>query len=150
MAGGRPSKYDKELHPKLAKAYSMAGLTDAQMAEEMGIATPTLYAWKKEHEEFSNAIKDGKELPDSKVEAALFKMATGFDYKARKPLVVSDGKDVGSHVVVAEYREKSLPNVTAQIFWLKNRRPDRWRDKQDIQVDTGPLEIRVTHETEGI
>jgi len=150
MAGGRPSKYDEKLHPRLAKAYAMAGLTDAQMAEEMGIALATLKNWKNDFPEFMAALKEGKEEPDAKVEKSLFRQALGYEYEAQKPLVVSDGSQVGSHIEIAKYRERVAPNVTAQIFWLKNRRPDRWRDKQDIQVETGPLEIKVTHETEGI
>ena len=150
MAGGRPSKYDEKLHPRLAKAYAMAGLTDAQMAEELGIALATLKNWKNDFPEFMAALTEGKEGPDGRVEDSLFRRAIGYSLEVEKPMVVSDGAQVGSHVEVVKYREKVPPNVTAQIFWLKNRRPDRWRDKQDIQVETGPLEIKVTHETEGI
>ena len=146
MAGGRPSKYDKELHPKLAKAYAMAGLTDAQMAAEFDVALSTVSLWKTEHPEFSEALKAGKAIPDNKVEACLFKRATGYNHKAVKIFMPAGAEEP----VYAPYIEHWAPDVTAQIFWLKNRRPDRWRDKQDIQVETGPLEIRVTHETEGI
>ena len=147
---GRPSKYDENLHPKLAKAYAMAGLTEAQMAKEMDIAISTLSLWKNDHQSFSDALKQGKEEPDARVEKSLYRQALGYEYDAQKPMVVSDGSQVGSHIEIAKYRERVAPSVTAQIFWLKNRRPDRWREKQEIQVETGPLEIRVTHEVDGI
>ena len=146
MAGGRPSKYDEKLHPRLAKAYAMAGLTDVQLAKELDVSEATISNWKKEHPEFLEALKDGKNIPDDKVEACLFKRATGYNHKAVKIFMPAGA----SEPVYADYIEHWAPDVTAQIFWLKNRRPDRWRDKQDIQVESGPLEIRVTHEIEGI
>lgn len=87
----------------LLEGWARDGLTDEQLAANMGIAPSTLYAWKKEHEEISEALKKGKEIVDYEVENALLNKAL-------------------------------LGDITASIFWLKNRRPDKWRDKpaQDI------------------
>lgn len=84
----------------LLEGWARDGLTDEQIAANMGIATSTLYAWKKDHGEISEALKKGKEVVDYEVENALLVKALCGD-------------------------------VTAQIFWLKNRRPRRWRDKPE-------------------
>jgi len=129
---GRPSDYNSKLHPKLGYNLALRGLTDEQMADELGISVPTLYAWHKKHPDFLKAIKDGKENPDAAVEGALFKKATGFKQLVKKPMVAS------GVVEIVEFEQTVDPDTTAQIFYLKNRRPDRWRDKQEIE-HTGEL-----------
>jgi hypothetical protein len=130
--GGRPSPYVERVHPKLAYALAVRGLTDEQMAEEIGISIPTFYAWQKKHPEFLKALKDGKENPDAAVEGALFKKAVGFKQLVKKPMVAS------GVVEIIEFEQTVDPDTTAQIFYLKNRRPDRWRDKQEVE-HTGEL-----------
>ena len=131
-AGGRPTKYKKE-YAEYAKKLGRHGLIDTDYAELFGVAIQTIYTWKKNHPEFLEALNAGKQEADSKVEKALFELATGYEYDAEKPMIVSDGKDVGSHIEVANYREKIAPNATAIIYWLKNRQPEKWRDKQEIE-----------------
>ena len=110
---GAPEKYSKEFHPKLAKLFYSQGGIDREFAEYIGITEPTIHAWKKKHKEFREAIRSGKLDPDTKVEAALYSSA------------VNDGSN------------------TAQIFWLKNRQPEKWRDKQDLNI-SGSLEAKKT------
>ena len=102
---GRPSPYDSALHPKLGFWLAQAGLTDEQIAEEIGIDGSTLYRWKTSRSAFRDALKEGKATPDDEVEAALLRRAKGFKY-------VEQGKE-----------RVALPDTTACIFWLKNRRP---------------------------
>ena len=126
---GRPSPYDPKLHPKLGFWLAHAGLTNEQMAEEIGIHVDTLYEWRKAHPEFSESLKGGKATPDDEVEAALLRRAKGFKYLE------------GSKEKVA------LPDTTACIFWLKNRRPTDWRDKRHHDVTQemrGPIMMVVT------
>ena len=90
----------------------------------MGIATGTLYAWKKVHREISEALKRGKDVVDIEVENALLKQAMGYDYIEKRVEVNGNGKRKVTQTT------KHIPgDTTAQIFWLKNRRADRWRDK---------------------
>ncbi len=141
---GRPTAYVEKLHPKLGYALAVRGLTDEQMASEIGVTTSTFYLWQKIHPGFSEAIKRGKEEPDSKVEGALFKKATGYVEKVKKPMVVSQGAGAGSEVEIVEFDQTFEPSDTAIIFYLKNRRPDRWRDKQEVE-HTG--EVNLTNLT---
>ena len=104
-------------------------LTDEQIASNMGIATSTLYNWKNEHLEILEALKKGKEVVDIQVENALLKRALGYTYKETTRECDEDGELKVTKVVTKEV----VPDATAQIFWLKNRRPDLWRDKQNIE-----------------
>lgn len=143
---GRPSKYSPDFHPPLAEALARNGLTLEQIADKIGITTSTLYEWKNQYPAFSESLKRGKEEPDSKVEHSLYERAIGYVNKdAVKIFMPANAPEP----VYAPYEEHVAPDVTAQIFWLKNRRPDRWRDKQELEVDAS-MEIRHTFDPEGI
>lgn len=121
-------KYQRWLEPDgllLLEGWARDGLTDEQLAEKMGINPATLYDWKNKHPEISEALKRGKDVVDTQVENALLKRALGYEYMEER-VEVSD-KD-GRKVI--QTTKTVPPDTTAQIFWLKNRRPDKWRDKQ--------------------
>lgn len=104
-------KYQKWLEPEgllLLEGWARDGLTEEQIAKNMGVSVKTLFNWKKTYFPILHALKKGKEVVDYEVENALLNSAL-------------DG------------------NTTAQIFWLKNRRPDKWRDKQKEETDTAAL-----------
>jgi hypothetical protein len=129
-------KYEYWLTPEgllRLESYARDGLTDEQIARNMNISIATLYNWKKDYLEILEALKRGKEVVDIQVENALLKRALGYKYTERKVEHSADG----DKVIVTE--KEVIPDTTAQIFWLKNRRPDKWRDKQDVQV-SGQLE----------
>lgn len=98
MAHGKYEYWLTEDGLTLLEGWARDGLTDEQIAHNMGIGKTALYRWKKDFEEIAKALKKGKEIVDFEVENALLKKALYGD-------------------------------TTAQIFWLKNRRPDKWRDK---------------------
>ena len=122
-------KYYKWLEPDnlvLLEAWARDGLTDEQIAENMGISASTLYDWKNKYSDISESLKRGKEVVDVLVENALFKRALGYEYKE---VTKEDG--VTTKVVT----KHMAPDTTAQIFWLKNRRPDLWRDRKSIDMN---------------
>ena len=136
-ARGRPTQYKKEFAP-LAFWMSKAGQTDSEIAEHFGVAPSTICAWKKKFPEFRKALKDGHQCPDRQVEQALFDRAIGYEYEEVDVIVDEDGETKTKTMT----RQKA-PDVTAQIFWLKNRLPDKWRDKHEFEgkID-GPLVIQ--------
>lgn len=129
---GMPSKYNEKVHPLMARALAKTGMIDRDIAEEMTISEHTFIQWKKVHPEFLAALTEGKEIPDIQVEKALYKKALGFDTEEVE-LRPNRRDGSGKMDTVKVTRKQFAPDVIAQIFWLKNRRPDRWRDKQDIE-----------------
>ena len=121
---GRPTKYNPTLHPLIASLLAGNGLTDVQMADELGITEKTLNNWKNYHPKFLQSLKAGKEGPDDQVEASLFKRALGYEYETTAS--TSRGE---IYTIVKDVP----PDTLACIFWLKNRRPERWRDKTEIE-----------------
>ena len=121
------------------------GLTDEQIAHNMGIKRQTLYDWKKRFPVISDTLKRGKEVVDRQVENALLKRALGYEYDEItyeqlpiKPYRNDDGKVVEFELeVVKKVTKQQAPETAAAIFWLKNRRSDKWRDKQDIEHSGG-------------
>ena len=131
-------KYEYWLTPEgllKLEAWARAGLIDEQIAENIGINTSTLYEWKKRYPEISESLKKGKEVVDIQVENALLRRALGYEYTEVTQEVCENAEtgEMELHVTKKVTKEV-IPDTTAQIFWLKNRRPDKWRDKQDMEL----------------
>lgn len=124
----RPTKYDIKFNEQVERL-AMLGATDKQIADFFEVAESTLNLWKKEYQEFSESLKRGKLIADTRVAASLFKKAVGFTRKGVK-IFNANGKPL-----IVPYNEYYPPDTTAQIFWLKNRQKEIWRDKQSIAVD---------------
>ncbi|PAE20515.1 helix-turn-helix domain-containing protein [Robertmurraya siralis] len=162
------------------EGWARDGLTDEQIAKNMGIKRQTLYDWKKKYPDISDALKKGKEVVDREVENALLKRALGYEftekkyesvlmseeefyarraaavnrYKLENPestaeelKVVELGVSRYKSVLVEEKTKEIAPDVTAQIFWLKNRKPDVWRDKKETELSGG---LNVSNPYEGL
>lgn len=132
---GRPSKYKPEF-PQQAMKLCKLGATDRELADFFQVTESTLNLWKSEHPEFSESLKRGKAESDARVEQSLYRRALGYSHDAVKIMTV------GNEVQQVPYVEHYPPDTTACIFWLKNRQPDQWRDKFD--VDTGLSRERTT------
>ena len=142
-------KYQEWLTPEgllRIEGWAKDGLTDEQIAHNMGIAYSTLKNWKDNHSAILAALKKGKEVVDREVENALFERALGGVHEVRKTFKVkrtfydAQGRKCEKEELQTGIDEVYVPgDTTAQIFWLKNRKPEQWRDKQEIQ-DTTAIE----------
>ena len=121
---GRPSAYKKEYAKQAAKLCAL-GATDRDVADFFEVSEATVNRWKIAHHDFCESLKVGKEPADDKVEQSLYRKATGYSFDAVKIFQFN-----GAPVVV-NYVEHVPPSDTACIFWLKNRRPEKWRDKPE-------------------
>ena len=113
--------------------WAREGLTDEQIARKMGINPATLYKWQNSYGEISEALKKGKAPVDIQVENALLKRALGYDYEEVVTEVV-EMPDGSKRRHIKKTTKQVVPDVTAQIYWLNNRRPDRWRAKQQADA----------------
>jgi len=124
---GHPTLYKPE-YAEQAQSLAELGATDDRLADFFKVTVRTIYNWKTQHEEFFQALKAGKAVADAMVERSLFHRAIGYETDAVKIFMPAGATEP----VYAPYRERIQPDTTACIFWLKNRQPERWRDKQDI------------------
>ena len=123
----RPSKYNPEYVEQAAKLCAL-GATDIEIADFFDITTRTLYRWKSDNDEFCQSLKVAKEIADDRVERSLFARANGYEHDE------VDIRVVQNEIVQTPIRKFYPPDTTAAIFWLKNRRPDMWRDKTDVAI----------------
>lgn len=128
----RPSKYETHVAPRLIEVEDWVrnGATDKEVAQRLGISVDTMCVYKKEFSEFSEALKKGREYTDSEVENALLRRALGYSF-SESTRELRDGVLVETKVVTKHIP----PDVTAQIFWLKNRRADAWKEKSQIDAN---------------
>lgn len=136
----RPSSYKPEYAEQATKLCRL-GATDVDLADFFGVERTTIWRWSNRHEEFCNALKVGKEACDERVEHSLYHKAVGYTFDSVK-VFQHQGQ-----IVTAPFKEHVPPDTTAAIFWLKNRRPDLWRDKQQHEhtgKDGEPIAIETT------
>jgi len=118
------------------EGWARDGLTDAQIAAKMGIAASTLYVYQADFPEIMEALKRGKAPVDNEVETKLHDRAVGgIIVKETRIERWKDGKGNITAEHIIEIKKELPPDVTAQIYWLKNRRPDKWRDKREVVAD---------------
>lgn len=127
---GRPTLYDPGFAVQAEKLCKL-GATDLEIADFFDIHVSTLYRWKHTHPDFCDAIRRAKEVADDIVEESLFRRATGYSHEAVKIFMPAGAPAP----VYAPYTEHFPPDATAMIFWLKNRQPDKWRDRHEIEGD---------------
>jgi transposase-like protein len=124
------------------EGWARDGLTDEQISHNIGIHPSTLYDWQKKYSEIAEALKNGKEVVDRQVENALLKRALGYEYEEVKQIIEKDekGKD---RKRIEKTIKQVIPDITAQIFWLKNRKPAEWRNKH-IELETEEQKLRIS------
>lgn len=127
---GRPSEYDRRFAP-IARQMCSMGATNANLADAFDVTTTTIENWLRQHTDFAEAVAFGKaEVFDPLIERSLAQLALGYSVDVEEVKIDKDGDE---HRYTL--RKHFAPNVTAAIFWLKNRQPDRWRDVWRVEHD---------------
>jgi transcriptional regulator with XRE-family HTH domain len=115
------------------RGWARDGLTQQEIAKRIGVVHSTLSGWRGKYPEINAALEEGSDATDRRVEGALLKRALGYDFTERKTLVAIDKH--GTKTQRVEEAVKHVPgDPTAQIFWLKNRKPREWRDKREMEL----------------
>lgn len=134
----RPTKYKSEYVEKAKKILAL-GATIEELADIFEVNKTTIYEWAYKNTKFSNALKDGRLLSDARVEESLYSRAMGYQLPEDKVFLHE-----GSPVVVPTTKHYP-PDPTSMIFWLKNRNPDRWREKpeENESKEKEPVEVNI-------
>lgn len=142
------AKYEKWIEQEglsLIEGWARDGLTDEQIAGNMGVSRSTLNSWKDRYPDILDALKKGKEIVDRQVENALLKRALGYEYEE-----IKEKYEFGELSERTVTKKQVAPDTTAQIFWLKNRKPKDWRDKQERLDNTTEDNDMVKQFVEGM
>lgn len=130
----RKTKYDPNTFPLLAEGYAREGLRDCDIAKKLGIALSSYYKYENLYTEFAEAIKRGKLPVDFEVENSLLKRAKGYTYEETTKIMSLDKEGNPQLRETKVVKKEIAPDVGAQAFWLKNRNPQKWRDKREVEV----------------
>lgn len=147
---GRKSKYETNVQPRLLEiaAWCRDGLTDKEIAERLDISQDSFYVYKNKYTEFSDTLKETKEIADIKVENSLNRNANGYDYEEevvvmKKEIFYNEQgkkqKEVVYPVTVSLTKHKEA-ETKAQQFWLQNRKPEKWRNQAQVELKVSKLE----------
>lgn len=126
--GGRKTSYKPE-YVKIAAQLCLLGATDKNIADALGVCETTINKWKNKHVEFSEALKEGKSVADAKVEHSLYERACGYSVPEEKVFCIQ------GEIITHQFRKHYPPETTACIFWLKNRKPDEWREQRNSTIE---------------
>jgi hypothetical protein len=124
----RPEKWKDEFI-RIAEHACKLGATDQELADMLDVSLRTIHNWRVSKPAFAEVLKTGKDVADERVERSLYQRAVGYEQEEVKIFMPGGAEDP----VYAPFRAKIAPDVTAGIFWLKNRRGDSWRDKHDVE-----------------
>ena len=136
---GRPTLYRPELC-EMARRLALLGLNEAEMADAFNVDVHTISDWRANHREFRQAIERGGVHADAKVAERTYYRALGYRAPATKIM------QYGGQPIIVPYVEHYPPDTTAASLWLRNRQPNKWRDKHEVDV-TGTLEHRLSQMT---
>ena len=141
----------------LLQAWSRDGLTYEQIAKNIGICRDTLNEWKNNYPDIFDALKKGRQVADIEVENALFRKANGYTVEVKKTFKVrrieydeNTGKKIREYEELATgFDEVHIPaDTTAQIFWLKNRKPEEWKDRVEKRVELEGKVVNIVDDIE--
>ena len=146
--GGRPTLYKDEYNEQAYKL-CLLGATDKDMADFFEVVESTVNLWKKEYPKFSESIHAGKAKADMEVASSLYQttqdrtVTEQMAFKVKKVFYNEDGKRIEQETIEIVDVEKQIPaDFRSQQFWLKNRKSDKWRDKQEVDHTTNGKEMQ--------
>ena len=142
---GRPTKYQPEYDDQVFRL-CLLGATDVELADFFEVEESTINNWKHDHPKFLESLKEGKEEADAKVAQSLYKRAIGYQ---AAPEVREETDADGVIKTVTRTTKTVGPDTTAAIFWLKNRKSSKWRDKQDLNVSGDGITFNMNFGDEG-
>lgn len=142
-------RYNPDYHPDWAWSLYINGATDEDVANAFHVRRRTIQRWAESYPEFAKARQESKDVADAKVEKSLFKRATGFEYSTTESIVEFDANGQQKPLKIQTFKHYAPPETGAICFWLKNRKPDKWKDRAiqapdiDIFKDMDKLLVKI-------
>lgn len=146
---GAKTKYDPDTFPELVEKYAMEGFSNKQIANKLRIAQSTFYLFVRDYVEFSEALTRGKESTDIRVEDAGAMIATGFEFTETHTEITYNTKGEKTGKKVKTIKKFVPPDERMIEFWLRNRRPERWRDTRDINITNDFMKLMQEATSDG-
>lgn len=143
MVSGLPSEF-KEEYAEQAYKLCLLGAINSEIADFLDIAESTFYKWQNDFPIFAEAIKRGKLRADMEIANKLYNRANGYDFVEEQAIKVKCGQHE-EKIEIVELNKHIAPDVTSMIFWLKNRKSDKWRDKNETEV-SGALTVNKIYQ----
>lgn len=147
-------RYNPEYHPDWAWSLYARGATDEEVADAFKVKRRTILRWADTYPEFREARLESKDIADAKVEKSLYKRATGFKYETVETVLEYDNQGQPRPAKVQRYEHYAPPETGAICFWLKNRKPDKWKDRNiqapeiDVFKDMDKLVVKIQEAAE--
>lgn len=145
---GAPTKYKKEMCKKVVQLCEL-GATDKEIANFLDIDVATLYRWQHTHVEFCDAFTLGKQKADTRIERSMYQKALGATVVDQQVVKVKQ-KDGSEKIEVVNVERTIPPDPGMMQWWLKNRKPDEWRDKQEIDINSVNANVDVDSDAEDV
>ena len=122
-------RYNPDYHPDWAWSLYINGATDEEVANALHVTRRTILRWAESYPEFAKARQESKDVADAKVEKSLYKRATGFKYETVETVLEYDNQGQPKPAKIQRFEHYAPPETGACCFWLKNRKPDKWKDR---------------------
>lgn len=157
---GKLSKFRPE-YVRMAREVCILGATNPELAKVLGVNADTIHEWRIRYPDFEEATRVGKAEADERVTRALFHRAVGYQLQTERLFLIEEEReelDKNGAVIATITTKKVLhepviehvqPDTTACIFWLKNRRPEQWREKATFEhtgASEGPITVENARE----
>lgn len=149
-------RYNPDYHPDWAWSLYINGATDEEVANAFHVKRRTILRWAESYPEFAKARAESKDVADAKVEKSLYKRATGFEYSTTESIVEFDANGQQKPLKIQTFKHYAPPETGAICFWLKNRKPDKWKDRAiqapdiDIFKDMDKVIVKIQDAAENV
>ena len=145
MAKGKYELWLTEEKLKQVAAWGQAGCSEKEIAQNMNISVSALRNWKQKFPPLANALEK-KEIAENKVENALLKKALGYSYTETIYERATDKNGSEKMVMKRQVEKQAGPDLSALTFWLKNRWPEKWKEKQEKEVSEQDITVEISED----
>lgn len=133
-----PSKYNPAYHDDWAWSLAIKGATNDEIADAFGITVRTFIRWRQKYPSLDEAVSQGKDVADAKVEKSLYQRAIGYKVTDSERIIELNPEDGSQKPIRVKNTEKNIaPDTMAIMYWLNNRKRTHWSQRQEVALSAG-------------